>query len=55
MTLTPFEEALIKLVRATRYGSLEIHYKNEEPLWVDKHRRLSPDALIQEMSLTDPK
>ena len=53
MTLTPFEKALIKLHRVTKYGSIETHYKDEKPLWVDKHRRYSPDALIEAMDLTD--
>ena len=48
MDLTPTEKSIIELIRRTKYGSIEIHFKDKEIIWIDKHRRYSPEALTSE-------
>lgn len=46
-------DAILKLINQTKFGSIEIHFKDKDIIWIDKHRRYSPEALINEMSLTE--
>lgn len=48
--LTPTEQSIIELIRETKYGSIEIHFKDKEIIWIDKHQRYSPERLTADLT-----